>query len=115
MEQLIALAEFVKPIVHVINLLLLGSLVLYSVYSLVERFDWPLALLTAGTTITLIITTIWLIIGLHTEWRITLFPKEVRQALYLFVQLCYPFEIIIWAAAFFLLIRRNRVILPSKS
>jgi len=113
MLQLITLADLIKPIIHLVYIVLLGSVTLYAVYSLSKRFDMPLLLIVVGGLIGLMITTIWFIFGIHTQWKITLLPVEVRRALYLFIQICYPFEIIIWVSAVFLLVRRNCSLPPK--
>jgi hypothetical protein len=113
MLQLISLDGLIKPLIHLLYICLIGSISIYAAFSLSKRFDLPLALLLAGSILGMAITAIWLILGLQTEWKLTLLPKEIRQALYLFIQLCYPIEIIIASSAFYCLARRNSSLPPS--
>lgn len=112
MLHLISFSELLKPLFHLFYILLIGSITLYAAYSLRKRFDLPLALIVVCSLFSLTFTTIWFVFSLQTGWKITLLPKEIRQALYVVVQFGYPIEIILWSIAFYLLVRRNTCLPP---
>jgi hypothetical protein len=114
MKTLIDFLDLIKPVWQLIQLLVIGGLVLYAVYSLTQRFDALLALFVACLLSNLAFVTVWFLFALHSEWRLEFLPVEVRQVLYLAIQLAYPFEILLWAVFTFLFIRRNRVVPPKE-
>jgi len=116
MKLLIDFLDLIKPGWQLIQLLVMSGLVLYAVYSLVRRFDALLALFVACLLSNMAIVTVWFLFALQTKWGLELLPVKVRQVLYLAIQLGYPFEILLWSAFAFLLIRRNRAepTAPSK-
>jgi hypothetical protein len=114
MSSLIDFLDLIKPGWQLIQLLVMGGLVLYAVYSLVRRFDALLALFVACLLSNMAIVTVWFLFALQTKWGLELLPTSVRQVLYLAIQLGYPFEILLWSVFAFLLIRRNRAGTPEE-
>ena len=112
MNALLVIADLIKPFFNLAHVLIMLCISAYAIYSLRRRFDFILALFTAGIILDTIVTTIWFIFGLQTAWKITLMPGEIRRISYLFIQIAYPFEILIWASVFFQLARRN-IVSPS--
>jgi ABC-type uncharacterized transport system permease subunit len=109
MKPLIDFLDLIKPFWQLIQLLVMGGLVIYAVYSLVRRFDALLALFVGCLLSNMAITTVWFLFALQSKWQLKLLPASVRQVLYLAIQLGYPFEIFLWSVFTFLLIRRNRI------
>lgn len=108
MKTLIDFLDLLKPGWQLIQILVMSGLVLYAVYSLVQRFDALLALFVGCLLSNMAIVTVWFLFALQTKWGLELLPTSVRQVLYLTIQLGYPFEILLWSLFAFLLIRRNR-------
>ena len=108
MKTLIDFLDLLKPGWQLLQILLMGGLVLYAVYSLVRRFDALLALFVGCLLSNMAIVTVWFLFALQTKWGLELLPVTVRQVLYLAIQLGYPFEILLWSLFAFMLIRRNR-------
>ena len=50
--------------------------------------------------------------SLQTQWKVTLFPVEVRRVLFLLAELLCIVEVFFWPVALFLLIRERRASLP---
>jgi hypothetical protein len=113
MKTLIDFLDLIKPTWQLLQLVLMGGLVLYAVYSLTRKFDPLLALFVACLLSNLAIVTVWFLFAIHSKWGFEFLPVYVRQVLYIAIQLGYPFEILLWSAFAFLLIRRNRVEPPA--
>lgn len=113
MKTLIDFLDLIKPVWQLLQLLVMGGLVLYAIYSLVRRFDALLALFVACLLSNMAIVTVWFLFAIQSKWGLEFLPVYVRQVLYLAIQLGYPFEILLWSAFAFLLIRRNRVEPPA--
>jgi hypothetical protein len=113
MKTLIDFLDLIKPFWQLVQLLLVGGLILYAVYSLIRKFDALLALFVACLLWNQAVAAVWFLFAIQTEWNIELLPMYLRQALYLGIRLGYPFEIVLWSAFAFLLIRRNRVEPPA--
>ena len=112
MSRFITIADLLKPFIELGAVLIMLCLSVYAINSLMRRFDSVLALFTIGTILDMITTTCWFVFGLQAEWKITLLPAELRRIVYLCLQVSYPFQILIWASAFFLFARRNMFAVP---
>ena len=107
MPALISFVDYLQPLFNFLHICLFVGLIFYIISSLTRHYDWPLALGLAACTTSLFIVCIWFMFGLQTEWKITIFPKEVRQILYVIVRCIYPVEIILWTTTLFLFAKRN--------
>ena len=107
-KTLIDFLDLLQPGWQLIQILVMSGLVLYAVYSLVQRFDALLGLFVGCLLSNMAIVTVWFLFALQTKWGLELLPTSVRQVLCLTIQLGYPFEILLWSLFAFLLIRRNR-------
>ena len=107
MPHLIALADLIKPLLNAIQIVIMLGLSVIAIYSLTQRQNLSLALFTAGALLGVFTTAFWLVLSLQAYWNISLVSLEIRQLGYLFVQVAYPFEIVLWASTFILLIKEN--------
>ena len=107
MSALISFVDMLQPVLQFVHVCLFVGLICFILHSLTLHRDWVLVFLLAGCTISLVAVSIWLVFGLQTEWKIIMLPKEVARILYLIVRFLYPLEMVLWAAAIFMLAKRN--------
>ena len=107
MSALIIFVDLLQPILHFLHICLLVGLIFYIVISLTRHYDLPLALFLGACTTSLVAVGIWFIFGLQTEWKIAIFPNDIRRILYVLVRCLYPLEILLWVSAVFIFAKRN--------
>jgi hypothetical protein len=65
-------------------------------------------LLASACFVTTVADAIYFSGSLQTQWKITLFPVEVRRVLFLLAEFLFIVEVFLWPVALFLLIRERR-------
>jgi hypothetical protein len=92
--------EFLKPVLQACAIILTFSVGLFA-------FSRPrtagLLLLSVVCFVTVVTDSIYLSGSLQTEWKITLFPVQIRRVLFLIAELLFIAEVFLWPIALFLL------------
>jgi hypothetical protein len=71
-----------------------------------------LLFLSAACFVTAVADSIYFTGSLQIQWKITVFPVEVRRVLFLLAELLYIVEVFLWPLALFLLIKERRAGIP---
>jgi hydrogenase/urease accessory protein HupE len=103
------LLEVIKPLFQAIHLLLTLCVGVFAV----RRPHTPaLWLLSTACFVTVIVDAVYLSVSLQTEWKIILFPVEVRRVLFLLAELLFVIEVFLWPLALFFIVRERRASIP---
>ena len=97
--------EFVKPIWQACAV---GLTFCVGVYAVTRPRTIALLLLASACFVTTVADAIYFSGSLQTQWKITLFPVEVRRVLFLLAEFLFIVEVFLWPVALFLLIRERR-------
>ena len=101
----VLMLQFFKPIFQACAVVLTFSV---GIYAFTRPRTTALLLLAAVCFVTTVADAIYLSGSLQTQWKITLFPVEVRRVLFLVAELLFIVEVFLWPAVLFLLIRELR-------
>jgi len=96
--------EFFKPLLIACSAVLTFSV---GVYAITRRQTTALSLLSVACFVTTFYDAVYFCGALQTQWKIILFPVEVRLSLSLFAELLFIIEVFLWPLAVFLLIRER--------
>jgi hypothetical protein len=102
---LLLLLEDLKPVFQAIQLLLTLAV---GVFAFTRPRTTALSLLCVACFVTVIVSSVYLTGSLQTQWKIILFPVEVRRVLFLIAQFLYIVEVFLWPTALFVLVRERR-------
>ena len=107
--RLVLLFEYFKPLFQAIHLLLTLAV---GVFALTRPRTPALLLLSTACFVTVIVSSVYFTGSLQTQWKITLFPVEVRRVLFLIAELLYIVEVFLWPSALFCIVRERRASIP---
>ena len=99
------LFEHLKPVFQAIQLVLILAV---GVFAFTRPRTVALSLLCAACAVTAFVLVVFLTASLQVQWRITLFPVEVRSVLFVIAQFLYMVEVFLWPITLFILIRERR-------
>ena len=96
--------EFLKPLFDACAALLTFSV---GVYAFSRPRTTALSLISVACFVSAIADAIYFTGALQTQWKIVLFPVEVRRPLFLIGELLFIAAVFLWPVALFLLIRER--------
>jgi hypothetical protein len=94
-----------KPVFQAIQLVLTLAV---GVFAFTRPRTVALSLLCAACFVTAVVLAVYLTGSLQIQWKITLFPVEVRRVLFLIAEFLYIVEVFLWPIALFMLIKERR-------
>ncbi len=103
------LLEYSKPLLQALGLLLTLWI---GIFALRAPRTSALLLISIACFVTVIVTALFLIGSLQTEWKIVLFRVETRRILFVIAYSLQIVETFLWPTALFLLIRERRASIP---
>jgi len=103
------LLDYTKPLLLGLQLLLTLCV---GIFALRAPRTPALLLISIACFVTVIITAVYLIGNLQTEWKIVLFRVEARRVLFVMAYSLQIVETLIWPTALVLLIRERRASVP---
>ena len=101
--------DYSKPLLQALGLLLTFCI---GIFALRAPRTSALLLISIACFVTVIVTAVFLIGSLQTEWKIVLFRVEARRILFVIAYSLQIVETFLWPTALFLLIRERRASIP---
>jgi|SRR6266571_2784438 len=111
MLRAIFVLEYAKPVLQACAAMLTLCVGIFAVR---RPRTTALLLVSVACFVTVVVNSIYFSGSLQTQWKITLFPVEVRRVLFFLAELLFIVEVFLWPLALFLLIRERRASIPPR-
>src|SRR5438132_12455189 len=103
------LFDYTRPLLQIAQLLLT---ICIGIFALRAPRTTALLLISIACFVTVIVTAVYLIASLQTDWKIVLFRVDARRALFVMAYSLQVVETFLWPTALFLLISERRASIP---